>query len=188
MPAKSPPPAAPESPALVQPSLLPRVFAALFGAFLGLALLKFGNPPIMEKYTTTPEDIYQVIFASPWPIGWAYVMIGGLVVAGLFAVRWRPAAPLWIVGLALAWLGWQILAGSRSVDPALSAPTVRHFAACVICFLLGWFALSSCDRMGCFWTGLLAASDGRALYRLGAAFWRAPDGPATTSTCIFIRP
>lgn len=157
MPAKSPPPTAPESPPLVQASLLPRLFAVLFGSFLGLALLKFGNPPIMEKYTTTPEDIYQVIFASPWPIGWAYVMLGALVVAGLFAVRWRPAAPLWIVALALAWLGWQILAGSRSVDPALSAPTVRHFAACVVCFLLGWFALPSCDRMGCFWIGLLAS-------------------------------
>src|SRR5512135_3641507 len=98
MPAKSPPPTAPESPPLVQASLLPRLFAVLFGSFLGLALLKFGNPPIMEKYTTTPEDIYQVIFASPWPIGWAYILLGGLVIAGLLAVRWRRAAPLWITG------------------------------------------------------------------------------------------
>jgi len=28
--------------------LLPRIFAGLFGAFLGLSLLKFGNPPILE--------------------------------------------------------------------------------------------------------------------------------------------
>jgi hypothetical protein len=155
MPPKSPTPKASDLPALFGGDLLPRVFAALFGGFLGLGLLKFGNPPIMEKYTTTPEDIYQVIFASPWPIGWAYILLGGLVIAGLLAVRWRRAAPLWITGLALTWLGWQILAASRSIDPALSAATVRHFCACVTCFLLGWFALSACDRMGLFWSGLM---------------------------------
>ena len=174
MTAKSSPARAPELPHLFGASLLPRVFAALFGAFLGLGLLKFGNPPIMEKYTTNPEDIYQVIFASPWPIGWAYVLLGGLVFAGLFAVwgdgrRWfqvtcsgrgtvrgpGEGAPLWIVGLAVTWLAWQILAASRSIDPALSSATVRHFSACVVCFLLGWFALSACDRMGLFWSGLI---------------------------------
>src|SRR5262245_24104197 len=29
-----------------------KVFAVVFGAFLGLCLLKFGNPPIMEKWVT----------------------------------------------------------------------------------------------------------------------------------------
>ena len=153
-PPSSPSPAAAQP--LINPVLIPRVFAGLFGAFLGLALLKFGNPPIMEKFTTTPEDVYQVIFASPWPIGWGHLMLAGLFVLGIFALRWQAATPLWLTGLPLAWLGWQILAASQSVDPALSAPTVRHFAACVACFFLGWFALSSCDRMGLFWTGLIA--------------------------------
>ena len=36
--------------------LLPRIFAGLFGAFLGLCLLKFGNPPITEKWVTAPDE------------------------------------------------------------------------------------------------------------------------------------
>ena len=43
--------------AAAQPrQLLLRVFAGLFGGFLGLVLLKFGNPPIMEKWVTTPTN------------------------------------------------------------------------------------------------------------------------------------
>jgi O-antigen ligase len=137
--------------------MIPRVFAALFGAFLGLALLKFGTPPIMEKYTTAPEDVYQVILGSPWPIAWGHTLLAGLVLLGVFAFRWRSASPLWILGLPLAWLGWQLVAGSRSVDPTLSAPTIRHFVACVTCFCMGWFALASCDRPGLFWAGLIAS-------------------------------
>ena len=45
----APPPAGAQ-----QDELLPSIFAALFGAFLGLTLLKFGNPPITEKWVAHP--------------------------------------------------------------------------------------------------------------------------------------
>jgi hypothetical protein len=51
---------------------LPAVFAGLFGAFLGLTLAKFGNPPIMEKWVSAPTQFYEFVFGYPWPIAWAY--------------------------------------------------------------------------------------------------------------------
>ena len=52
--------------------LLPRLFALAFGVFLGLSLLKFGNPPVMEKFVTAPANIYEFVLGTPWPISWAY--------------------------------------------------------------------------------------------------------------------
>ena len=44
----------------------------------------------MEKYTTTPKDVWEFFFRSPWPISWAYTLLGLVTVAGLFAVRLNP--------------------------------------------------------------------------------------------------
>src|SRR5207245_8807754 len=76
-----------------------RLFAPFFGAFLGLSLLKFGNPPIMEKWVTPPADIYEFVLAGPWPIGWAYTFLGFLVIFGLFATRPQVPRHLWLVVL-----------------------------------------------------------------------------------------
>jgi hypothetical protein len=51
-------------------NLLPSIFAALFGGFLGLTFLKFGNPPILEKFVSTPKQSYDYVFGFPWPIAW----------------------------------------------------------------------------------------------------------------------
>ncbi len=40
-------------------AVMPGIFAGLLGAFLGLSLLKFGNPVIMEKWVTPPSDLYE---------------------------------------------------------------------------------------------------------------------------------
>ncbi|MGH7970721.1 MAG: hypothetical protein ACREIC_18500, partial [Limisphaerales bacterium] len=105
-----------------------RLFALAFGAVLGLALLKFGNPPIMEKWVSTPTNIYEFVLGSPWPIRWAYSLLV-LVLAGAMVTR-RPALtwPGWLLLLPAVWLGWQIVAGTQSVDAHLSWPTVVHFA------------------------------------------------------------
>jgi hypothetical protein len=107
-----------------------QAFAALFGAFLGLSLLKFGNPPIMEKWVTRPTNALEFFLDCPWPIAWAYSILGVLVVLGLFAVRWHLSNPRWIVALPLVWVVWQFAASTQTVDPTLSSPTVAHFTAC----------------------------------------------------------
>lgn len=131
------------------------LFAATFGGFLGLALLKFGNPPIMERFTTTPTNLYEFILGSPWPIAWAYRLLGAVALLSFFVAGRNNPAPLWLLLLPAFWLGWQLLATIETVAPRLSNPTLAHFLACVVCFYIGCFALSRVSRSGWFWTGLL---------------------------------
>jgi len=134
---------------------LPSVFAALFGAFLGLTLLKFGNPPIMERWVTTPTQFYEFVFGYPWPITWAYWMLGLVGVAGVVVAGRAPATPRWLIALPLVWLLWEFVAGTQSVNAELTAHTLKHFGACVLCFYLGLFSLSRLRSPWPFWAGLL---------------------------------
>jgi O-antigen ligase len=135
--------------------LVPRLFAGLFGAFLGLCLLKFGNPPITEKWVTAPEGFWEFLLGYPWPIAWAYGLLALVGVVGMAVAQRKSAAAWWLVALPLVWLVWQVLAGTHSVDPELTKPTLKHFAACVVCFYLGYFCLSRVQRIGSFWVGLV---------------------------------
>jgi O-antigen ligase len=139
----------------VREGVLPHVFAALFGAFLGLSLLKFGNPPTMEKWTTAPKDIYEFLFNSTWPISWAYVLLGLVAGAGVLWSFRKPKCPAWLPGLLLLWYGWQCLAALNSIDSALSASTIQHFTACLVCFGLGLLCLGGIKDPSAFWIGLI---------------------------------
>jgi O-antigen ligase len=134
---------------------LPSAFAGLFGAVLGLTLLKFGNPPITEKWVTVPANCWEFLLGYPWPIAWAYWLLVPVGAVGIAVARWKPVVPWWLVGLPVLWLVWQLIAGTRSVGPDLTALTLRHFAACVLCFYLGYFSLSRVRRVWLFWLGLL---------------------------------
>ncbi len=136
---------------------LGRVFAAAFGAFLGLSLLKFGNPPIMEQWVTVPANAYEFVLGFPWPIAWAYGLLALVIPLGLFGIRRRGTAPWWVLVLPVAWLAWQVAASSRSVQPELSGPTVAHFVVCVVCFYLGYFSLSRVDDLRLFWAAIVGA-------------------------------
>jgi O-antigen ligase len=131
------------------------VFAALLGGFLGLTLAKFGNPPIMEKWVSAPTQFYEFVFGYPWPITWGYWMLGLVGVVGVAVARWRSAAPRWLIALPLAWLLWEFLAGTQSIRAELTAPTLKHFCACVLCLYLGLFSLSRLRNPWPFWAGLL---------------------------------
>ena len=122
--------------------LLERLFAASFGVFLGLALLKFGNPPIMEKYVAAPTNSWEFVLNTPWPISWAYLLLALITVLGLLVTRWDTRVPRWLIVLPLLWVGWQAMAGAHSVSPPLSRLTLQHFVACVLCFYLGLYSLS----------------------------------------------
>src|SRR5436190_6422210 len=134
---------------------LRRVFAGSFGAFLGLSLLKFGNPPIMEKWVTAPGDIYECLLGYPWPIRWAYQVLFVVMIIGVLAARPKLAIPRWLAVLPLAWLLWQVLAGFNTLDSKLSIPAVIHFAACVVCFYLGLISLSWVRPLWVFWLGII---------------------------------
>jgi hypothetical protein len=132
-----------------------RVFAALFGAFLGLCLLKFGNPPIMERWVTAPEGFFEFIFNFPWPMGWSHGLLVVVSIAGIAAVRWNNNVPKWLIALPLLWFVWEFIAGTQSVDWSLTKGTLMHFAACVACFYLGLFSLSGVRKTEFFWLGII---------------------------------
>lgn len=133
---------------------LAKWFSLLFGAFLGLALVKFGNAVIMERFLERPTNAWEWFF-NPWPFGLAYAGLVALGLLGLFAARWRKPQPAWLVALPLVWLLWQFVAATQTVEAALTGMTLRHFAACAGCFYLGYFALSAA-RAPWFLFGLIA--------------------------------
>ncbi len=144
----------PESPGADNSGLLAHFFAGLLGAFLGLCLLKFGSPPITEKWVTAPAGFWEFLLGSPWPIAWAYWLVVIVGVVGVAVARWKSAAPCWLIAMPLVWLVWQFVAGLRSVEPQLTNPVLKHFAACALFFYLGCFSLSRVQRAALFWAGL----------------------------------
>jgi O-antigen ligase len=118
-----------------------RIFALLFGTFLGLALLKFSTPSVMDRFVDPPtKGMEWLVFV--WPLRIAYPLVGLLVIAGVFAIRWRSFAPRWLMVMPLAWLGWQFLAATQTVDAQLSQGVLAHFVVCLVCFYLGTLALN----------------------------------------------
>jgi hypothetical protein len=151
----APPQAASRESSGARDGALQKVFAVFFGAFLGLSLLKFGNPPIMEHWVEMPQGLIEFIFQYPWPIGWAYGLLVVVAITGAVTGRWNAAVPKWLVLLPLAWFIWEFIAGVPSVDWGLTKATLVHFAACVGCFYLGLLSLSRVHKTELFWLGII---------------------------------
>jgi hypothetical protein len=122
-------------------------------------LLKFGNPPIMERWVSPPENFLELLLGSPWPIGWAYGLLLLLAVVAVFWVWRQPSSdgyfPGWINLLPVVWLAWQAIVCSQTLSLELSLPTLKHFVSCVVCFYIGFYCLSGIERLVGFWVGLL---------------------------------
>lgn len=123
------------------------LFAAVAGLFFFIALLKFGNPVILDSQVIPPENFFEVLFAA-WPVKWAYICMVPVVVVGLACLR--PATLLdgissgfvkCAFALLLVWFGWQLVSATHTVDSTLTSATLKHFAAAVLLFCLGFFAL-----------------------------------------------
>jgi O-antigen ligase len=134
----------------------PTAFSALFGAFIGISLLKFGNPPIMEKFIEPPTNLIEWIIMS-WPAEVGYRLLGVVAVVGLFGARCRTDAPKWLLAVPLAWLAWQFLSARYTVDAELTRVTLKHFVACVVCFYLGVFCLARDKSAPILWGAIVFA-------------------------------
>lgn len=140
------------------------IYALVFGLFLGLALLKFGNPVILDHQVLPPKDLGEALEVS-WPVKWGNTLLFVLALSALPlafgrsratgkpATFWDRAS--WL--LPLLWFGWQFGAGAHSVDATLTSVTLTHFAACVACFLIGRFVLGRVSNPRLWLLGLLAA-------------------------------
>ncbi len=141
-----------------------KLYALAFGLFLGLCLWKFGNPVILDQKIVPPATGSDVL-NDAWPTHWAnwilaplaawgalLVVQGGIIEGG--APRF-PAKWLWL--LPLAWLGWQFVSATQSVDAGLTTATLWQFAGCAACYFLG--ALLFARNLLVRWVlvGLLAA-------------------------------
>src|SRR6266850_4132955 len=79
------------SPAVPGPVRGPIFLSALFGLFFGLCLLKFGNPPIMEKFVDPPKSAFDALVITPWPIHCAYWLLGSLTLLSFCSSRFRAS-------------------------------------------------------------------------------------------------
>jgi hypothetical protein len=132
------------------------VFAVVAGLFFFVAILKFGDPVILDSVVQPPENALEAVFES-WQVKWGYWLMLPLILAGLAAVRWNRLNFKWPLALPLAWLGWQFISATQSVSPKITSLTLEHFSACVILFYLGYFALQGVRNPWPVWTGLALA-------------------------------
>jgi O-antigen ligase len=133
------------------------LFAGLFGLLLGVGLLKFGNPVILDRLVETPRSLEEWQ-AFAWPIRFGFLGLGLVAAVGAWHIRsrWRPIAPTWIVALLGGWIVWQMVATLASQDRAISRMILAHFMGCLTCFLLGHLALSRVSQPRTFWLCLTA--------------------------------
>jgi O-antigen ligase len=143
-----------QSPQPQQPYRLSTVFAVFFGVFLGLSLLKFGNPCILEKLIDRPASIFEWLL-NAWPVVTGYWLLGGFAILGLLLFPQGGRPPRGLLVLPLIWLAWQFVSATHSVDAGLTGASLRHFAACITCFFIGCFVLPQA-KPELFLAGLLA--------------------------------
>jgi O-Antigen ligase len=134
-------------------------YALAFGLFLGLAILKFGNPVILDS-KINPPLLLSDFLNDAWPTHWANWVLFPLVLAGcVFAFRkklhWPATKWLWL--LPLLWFGWQLFSATKTVDANLTATTLWQFFGCVACYFIGAFLFGSERALNWLLIGVLAA-------------------------------
>lgn len=130
------------------------LYAALIGMFLALALLKWGNPVIVDRLVAWPANWNEWRLA-PWPVALGYLGFGMVLVASLGFVRLDRGVPLRLQALPVAWFCWQLVATAFSINHSLSWVVLPHFGVCLGLFLIGLHSFSSIERTALFWVALM---------------------------------
>jgi hypothetical protein len=134
-------------------------FALAFGLFLGLTILKFGNPVILDSKISPPASLSDFL-NDAWPTHWANWILLPLALAGA-AIAFSKKLPWptikWLWLLPLLWFGWQLFSATSTVDAELTATTLWQFSGCVACYFLGAFLIGSERTVRWLLIGVLAA-------------------------------
>jgi len=130
-----------------------RIVCLLIGAWLGIALLKFGNPVVFEGMFPPPKDFTQILYLQ-WPAKWGFAGVAILALLAIPLFRFPKKVPKWIVLLPAIWLVWQWVATFDSIQPQLSRLTALHFTFVVAFFYLGLLATSGVGRSLFIWIGI----------------------------------
>jgi hypothetical protein len=136
-----------------------RLYALVFGLFLGLCIWKFGNPVILDSKISTPVTFTDFLNYA-WPTRWASWLLLPLAAIGILIgfqkkTPWRISRWLWL--LPLLWFGWQLVSATQSVDVGLTTVTLCQFASCLAGYFIGLFVLNSEQLMRWLLIGVLAA-------------------------------
>ncbi len=136
-----------------------KLYALAFGLFLGLCIWKFGNPVILDHKISAPNSPTEFL-NEPWPLHWANWILLPLAIVGAALVfqkkiSWSPSKWLWL--LPLAWLGWQFVSATQSVDADLTMATLWQFSGCVACYFLGAQLFQNQAAQRILLAGILAA-------------------------------
>lgn len=136
-----------------------QLYALVFGLFLGLAIVKFGNPIILDHKITPPASLTE-FWTDSWPAYWGNRLLALLVLAGVWLAitikpRWPSVGWLWV--LPTVWFGWQLVSATQTVDRTLTEATLWHFAGCLACYFLGALVLGSGSTLRWLLVGVLAA-------------------------------
>lgn len=127
------------------------LFVAGFGLVLGVGLLKWGNPVVLDEAVEVPKNRIELIFQA-WPLVWGVVLVAMVVGLGFWRVaRTGTGTPWWVLGLPATWFVWQLMCGAQSIRPDLTRVTLLHFGACLGCFYAGVFGLAKVERLRLFW-------------------------------------
>jgi hypothetical protein len=136
-----------------------KFYALAFGLFLGLAILKFGNPVILDNKIIPPATLSDFL-NDAWPTHWANWLFLPLTLAGaaIFFSKRLPWPTLkWLRLLPLMWFGWQLFSATATVDAGLTATTLLQFSGCISGYFLGAFLLGSERMLRWLLIGVLAA-------------------------------
>ncbi|HXB59435.1 MAG TPA: O-antigen ligase family protein [Candidatus Acidoferrales bacterium] len=143
------------------------LYALAFGLFLGLAILKFGNPVILDQKIFPPDSLSEY-WSDSWPTHWAYWIFLPLVAIGGILLLSSPGTPSpqpaganrrwlrWLFLLPLLWFGWQMISATQTVDADLTATTLWQFFGCVACYFVGAFLLRNPRLLHFLLAGILA--------------------------------
>jgi O-antigen ligase len=134
-------------------------YALAYGLFLGLTILKFGNPVILDGKITPPAS-FSEFWNDPWPTHWANWILPPLVLVGAAIVfsrkmTWPGTKWLWL--LPFLWFGWQLFSATQTVDTNLTVTTLWQFFGCVAGYFLGAFLFGRERALRWLLIGVLAA-------------------------------
>lgn len=131
-----------------------KIAGLLFGLWLTLVPVKFGNPIIFGHLLGVPQNASEALLGA-WPVSWSLGALGVIAAATALVWKLRTRPPAWISAALLIWFGWTLLSALRTVDGRLTQSTLLQFAGCVLCFGAGMFGLSNLRDCRPVWAGLI---------------------------------
>lgn len=146
----------------------------LAGLFVAFVLLKLGNPVILDHVAGAPVGWAEILFEA-WPAMWGYAVLAVVTIVAVWQGHRPAGVPIWALALPGAWLAWQFVAATTSVDGSLTKIVLPQFVATVVCFGLGLSAGASAGARRVWW-GLLVG----LLVVLGSGFRQSYGGLAAS--------